>query len=166
MLRTANRRRRWPRVCRAWHIAYGVRVPVPGISGAEGKERARASSRGGVWRKPNPKTRGDEQEPDTRLGTLGASGHVTIKPSIHSLSVCGKSGVHVSKAMCLTPGGLLCALGSRVRRNLAERRVIGADRTAEVSSGRSRRVTSRRGMPCPVNVREPDGLTTPKARTV
>jgi len=41
-----------------------------------------ASSRGGVWRKPDPKARGDEQEPDTRCGTLGASGHVIAKPSI------------------------------------------------------------------------------------
>jgi predicted Zn-ribbon and HTH transcriptional regulator len=27
------------RVCRAWHRTYGVKVPVPGFSGAEGKEK-------------------------------------------------------------------------------------------------------------------------------
>jgi hypothetical protein len=45
------------------------------------RRRARASLRGGVWRKRNPKMRGDEQESDRRCGTLGASGHVTVKPS-------------------------------------------------------------------------------------
>ena len=29
-----------------------------------------------MGRKPNAKARGDEQEPDTRCGTLGTSGHV------------------------------------------------------------------------------------------
>ena len=81
----------------------------------EGRRRARASSRGGVWRKPNPKMRGDlsapvcvvrtgrcnaqagEQEPDRRCGTPGASWHlsacgaaqagVTAKPSLHA-GVC------------------------------------------------------------------------------
>ena len=33
------------------------------------RRRARASPGGGVWRKPNPNARGDEQEPDTRCGT-------------------------------------------------------------------------------------------------
>ena len=51
------------------------------------RRRTRASSRGGVWRKSNPKVRGDEQEPDLRCGTLGTSGHVTAKSSIH-IGVC------------------------------------------------------------------------------
>jgi hypothetical protein len=47
------------------------------------RRRARASSRDLVRRKPNPKTRDDEQEPDMRCGTSGTSGHVTMKSSIH-----------------------------------------------------------------------------------
>ncbi len=31
-----------------------------------------------------------------------------------------KSGVYAWKVLCLTPGGLFCALGSRVRLKLAE----------------------------------------------
>jgi hypothetical protein len=31
--------------CRAWHRAYGVEVPVPGFSGAEGKEKGKGSRR-------------------------------------------------------------------------------------------------------------------------
>jgi hypothetical protein len=46
------------------------------------RRRARASPRGGVYRAPNPKLRGDEQKPDMRRGASGASGHVTAKPSI------------------------------------------------------------------------------------
>ena len=29
------------RVCRAWHRAYGVEVPMPGFRGAEGKEKGK-----------------------------------------------------------------------------------------------------------------------------
>ena len=29
------------RVCRAWHRAYGVEVPMPGVRGAEGKEKGK-----------------------------------------------------------------------------------------------------------------------------
>jgi hypothetical protein len=32
------------------------------------RSRAKASSRGGVWRKPYPKMQGDVQEPDLRCG--------------------------------------------------------------------------------------------------
>jgi len=98
-----------------------------------------ASSRGGVWRKPNPKARSDVQEPDLRCGTSGTSGHVTMKSSIRNWDVLYKSGVYARKALCLTPGGLLCALGSRVREKLAEHRAIGVDRIGEVSRGHSRR---------------------------
>ena len=81
------------------------------------RRRARASSRGGVWRKPNPKVRGDEQEPDMRCGTSGASGHVTTKPSIHDRGVLYKSGVYALKILCLTPGDLPgCPGASRARR--------------------------------------------------
>ena len=70
------------------------------------RRRARASPRGGVWRKPNPKARGDEQEPDTRCGTSGTSRHVTAKSSIRGMGVLYKSGVYVRKVTTLTPGDL------------------------------------------------------------
>jgi len=71
-----------------------------------------------------PKSRGDEQEPDMRCGTPGASGHVTTKPSIRKGGVLYKSGVYAWKALCLTPGGLSCALPM----GGAEGRVIDPDR--------------------------------------
>ena len=93
-------------MCQAWHRAHGVEVPVPGMSGAEARSRARASSRGDVWRKPNPHVRGDEQEPDRRGGTPGTSGHVTTKSSIRALGVLYKSGVYARTALGLTLGDL------------------------------------------------------------
>jgi hypothetical protein len=41
-----------------------------------------------------------------RCGTLGTSGHVTVKSSICAWGVLYKSGVYAWKALCLTPGGL------------------------------------------------------------
>ena len=79
------------------------------------RRRARASSRGGVWRKPNPKMRGDEQKPDTRCGTPGTSWHLSAcertgrrdSKVLHPRwGVLYKSGVYASKVVCLTPGGL------------------------------------------------------------
>jgi hypothetical protein len=60
-------------------------------------ERARASSRGGVWRKPNAKWRGDEQKLDIRCDALGASWHVTAKPSIRKWGAFYKSSVYAMK---------------------------------------------------------------------
>ncbi len=82
---------------------------------------------------------GDEQEPDLRCGTSGTSGHVTTKSSIRNWGVLYKSGVYALKVTCLTLGDLLCALGCRVRRKLAEGRVIDPDRMREVSRRHSRR---------------------------
>ena len=56
--------------------------------------------------------RGDEQELDTRCGTLGASGYVTTKPSIRKWGVLYKSSVYARKVLCLTPGGLYAVHGS------------------------------------------------------
>lgn len=70
------------------------------------RRRARASSRGGVWRKSNPKLRGDEQKPDTRRDAPGTSGHVTAKSSICDWGAFCKSGVYARKVTCLTPGDL------------------------------------------------------------
>jgi hypothetical protein len=65
---------------------------------AEPKVRrgARAKSRDEVWRKLNPKVRDDEQEPDMRCGTPGASWHVTTESSIRGWGVLYKSGVYSS----------------------------------------------------------------------
>jgi len=117
------------------------------------RRRARASSRGEVWRKPNPKMRGDEQEPDMRCGILGTSGHVTAKSSIHNWSMLYKSGVYALKATCLTPGGLPYANANRLRLSMAEGRAIDPDRMAEVSRGHSNPV--RDGMKART---VPDGL--------
>src|SRR5690606_38435851 len=68
--------------------------------------RARASSRGEVWRKLNPKARGDVQEPDLRCGASGASGHVTAKLSIRKWGAFYKSGAYAWNVLCLTPGDL------------------------------------------------------------
>ena len=103
------------------------------------RRRARASPRDGVWRKPNPKARGDEQEPDTRCGTSGTSRHVTAKSSIRGMGVLYKSGVYVRNVLYLTLGDPPSALGSRLREKLAEQRGITVDRLAEVSRGQSRR---------------------------
>ena len=59
--------------------------------------------------------RGDVQEPDSRCGTSGTSGHVTTKSSIRNWGVLYKSGVYALKVTCLTPGGLPYAIASRLR---------------------------------------------------
>ena len=99
--------------------------------------RARLTSRGVGWRKSNAKLRGDVQEPDLRCGTFGTSGHVTTKSSICEWGVLYKLGVYAGKVLCLTPGDLLCALGFRVRKKLAESKVTLVDRIGEVSRGSS-----------------------------
>lgn len=71
------------------------------------------SPRGGVWRKPNPKLRGDEQKPDMRRDASGASGHVTAKPSICEWGAFCKSGVYAVKVTCLIPGDLPSASEAR-----------------------------------------------------
>ncbi len=69
-----------------------------------------------------------------RHGTLGSSGHVTTKPSIRKRGVLYKSGVYARKVLCLTPGGLLFALGSRVRRiwlSVEKSTLIAGEKSAE-----------------------------------
>ncbi len=51
--------------------------------------------------------RGDEQELDRRCDVGGASGHVTIKPSICNWPAFYKSSIYAMKVWCLTLGGLL-----------------------------------------------------------
>ena len=64
---------------------------------------------------------GDVQEPDLRCGTSGTNGHVTMKSSIRNWGVLYKSGVYAQKALCLTPGGLLCvsqSAGLRIEQSI------------------------------------------------
>ena len=51
--------------------------------------------------------RDDEQELDKRCDVGGASGHVTIKPSICIRLTFYKSSIYVMKVWCLTLGDLL-----------------------------------------------------------
>ena len=71
---------------------------------------------------------------------IGTGAHVTTKSSIRNWGVLYKSGVYALKVTCLTLGDLLCALGCRMRRKLAEGRVIDPDRIGEVSRRHSRRI--------------------------
>jgi hypothetical protein len=70
-----------------------------------------------------------------RCGTLGASGHVTTKPSIRKWSVLYKSGAYAWKVLCLTPGDLLCARGEvacdRNWLNVEKSRLIAGEKSAE-----------------------------------
>ena len=103
------------------------------------RRRARAVSRGTVWRKPKAKSRGDEQEPDVRCDADGASGHVTAKPSSCEWPAFYKFGVYAMKAKCLTPGGLHCVEGA------TDDEAIHGDRNAEVSRGHSARCRAGAG---------------------
>ncbi len=49
--------------------------------------------------------------PKAGCGTLGRSGHVTMKSSIRNWGVLYKSGVYAWKVLCLTPGGLYGVVG-------------------------------------------------------
>ena len=92
----------------------GARLVEPKAS-----QRASASSRGGVRRKPKAKSQGDEQKPDMRRDAFGTSGHVTAKSSIYSVggdadkSAFCKSGVYARKDSCLTTGDLSCVGASQ-----------------------------------------------------
>jgi hypothetical protein len=95
------------------------------------RKRARASPRGGVWRKPNPKMRGDEQEPDTRCGTPGTSGHVTVKSSMRAgVYLINPASTH--RQLSALPREI-CLLSAR----RTEGQAMGPDRHTEVSRGHS-----------------------------
>ncbi len=67
-----------------------------------------------------------------RCDVFEASGHMTIKPSIHNRDTFYKSSVYAMKVKCLTPGGLHDVEGS------TEIEEIQSDRYAEVSRRHSR----------------------------
>ena len=108
----------------------GWKFPCQVFAEPKARRRARASPRGGVWRKSNPKARGDVQEPDSRCGTSGTSGHVTAKSSI-------RKGVYFINPA--STRGTFCVLPWEVFR-LSERTgwlVTVTDRPGEVSRGHS-----------------------------
>ena len=111
----------------------GWESPCQVIAEPKARRRARASSRGGVWRKPDPEARGDEQEPDMRCGTPGTSGHVTAKSSIRG-GVCFMNPASTRGTICVLPweiARLSVRTGSRA---------TGSERPGEVSRGQSRPV--------------------------
>ena len=67
-----------------------------------------------------------------RCDVFGASGHVTIKPSICNRNTFYKLGVYAMKVKCLTSGGLYCVEGA------TDAGAILCDRSAEVSRRHSR----------------------------
>jgi hypothetical protein len=79
-----------------------------------------------------------------RVGPAKRYGSVITKSSICEWGVLYKLGVYAGKVLCLTPGGLLCALGFRVRKKLAESKVTLIDPIGEVSRRQSN-VGNRQG---------------------
>jgi hypothetical protein len=137
----------------------GCKSPRQVSAQPKARSRARASPRSGVWRKPHPEMRGDAQEPDTRCGTPGTSGHVTAKSSMRA-GVClitpasrhRKVGV-VRREVCMASRSKGCMKsggpagkpgGNREHKpppealTRTERGTIPADRQAEVSRGHRR----------------------------
>jgi len=107
-------------VCAGMAQSLWGEVPMPGFP----RSRRQGEGQGVIVRwgleKLNPKARGDEQEPDTRCGTLGASGHVTAKPSIRKWACFIIRRLRAEGSVSY-PGDLLCAWEVRVRPKLAER---------------------------------------------
>ena len=111
------------RVCRAWHVAYGVRVPVPGFRGAEGKEKGKDVA---VRRSLKE---AQSEHAGRRTGTgyevwYARGERARDREALHpQRGVLYKSGVYAWKAACLTPGGLHSVrlsdwVGSDPRRSL------------------------------------------------
>jgi hypothetical protein len=65
----------------------GCKSPCQVVAEPQARRRTRASPRGDVGRKSNPKVRGDAQAPERRGGTPGTRGHVTAKSSLRN-GVC------------------------------------------------------------------------------
>jgi hypothetical protein len=109
----------------------GWESPCQVIAEPKARRRARASSRGGVWRKPNSNARGDVQEPDLRCGTPGTSGHVTAKSSIRR-GACFINPASTRRTICVLPWEI-----SRLSARTGWGETV-TDRPGEVSRGRSR----------------------------
>jgi len=101
---------------KSWHQVFAE----PKVS-----QRASASAvRRGAVGKPKAKSRDDEQKPDMRRSTSGASGHVTTKPSICKWDVCCKSGVYARKDSCLTTGDLPCVVAAQAAKRLSAGKLV------------------------------------------
>jgi hypothetical protein len=74
-----------------------VKVLWPGIRRAEGKEKGKGVAARRGLEEAQSELRGDEQKPDMRRDASGASGHVTVKPSICGWRAFCKSGVYAVK---------------------------------------------------------------------
>jgi hypothetical protein len=81
---------------------------------------------------------GEGHEPDMRGGTVGPSGHATVKSSIPQRAGLDTSGVYARTVGPLTTGGLPGASGRGVPRQWAERRVNRSDPRGGVSRGHRR----------------------------
>ena len=75
-----------------------------------------------------------------RCDVFGASGHVTIKPSICNRDTFYKLGVYARKVKCLTSGCLHCVEGA------TDTRAILCDHNTEVSRRHSRWYLATEGL--------------------
>jgi hypothetical protein len=89
-----------------------VEVPIPGVSGAEGKEKDKGVT--ARW--------GPEEVQSEHAGRRTGTGYEVwyTRDELARDNELYKSGVYAWKVLCLTPGDLPCALGRRVRLKLAE----------------------------------------------
>ena len=94
-------------------------------------------SRDACRRKPNPKLRDDEQEPDMRCGAPGTSWHVTAKSSI-CVGVRFINPASTQGKLCALPREICTVSGESGLRE----EVTLSDRCAEVSRGHSRGASS------------------------
>jgi len=96
-----------------------VKVLAPGISGAEGKEKGK-----GVivrWGLEEAQSKHAGRRIGTRYEVWYTRNELARDSEVlHPQGVLYKSGAYAWKVLCLTPGDLLCALGSRVRLKLAK----------------------------------------------
>lgn len=92
-----------------------------------------------LLRQGNANVRGDVQE-SSQANLVGTSPQHRVKSSIHQEGPGAYTRRSRTERRVFTPGGLLRALGSRVRRKLAENRVTDSYFAGEVSRGHSRSV--------------------------
>ena len=129
--------RRRPGVCaRPGTELVGCKSPRQVLAEPQARSRARAPSRGDVWRKPNPNARGDAQAPATRGGAPGTRGHVTMQSSIRGGGALYQAGVYAPKVLCLTLGALH-AVRQRGARREEDPEPTGMQRSAEGIGGTS-----------------------------
>jgi hypothetical protein len=115
-----------------------VKVPVPGFSGAEGKEKGKGVTARWGPEEAQSKTAGRRTGTGYEVWYIRderARDREVLHPHV---GVLYKSGVYAGKVLCLTPGDLPFATDRRVRGELAEKTVMFSDHGGEVSRGHSR----------------------------